>query len=94
MGFLTEGTPFRGMGMAFTLLRAVQLLACCDKGVPNLYIQAKPDLYIYLQAIGFSEELSEEYHKFETDSQPEISTGYLWRVTEGMVLMECTFVVR
>ena len=55
-GFLPANTIFRGTGIAFTLLRAVQLLQCSYGFSPSLFIQVKLETHLarYLMKLGFA----------------------------------------
>ena len=109
-GFLPENTPFRGIGLAFSLLRAVQLLACCYGSRPSLYVQVRLDtaLAVYLRGIGFNivrmtglhaaiADLAVDspgYAEFKEKCPPDATDGIVWRNGEGLVVLECTEVVR
>ena len=96
--FFPRGTPFRGMGLALTLLHSVQLLQCCNGHAPTLFIRVKVglQLYAYLLSLGFS--VSQMHSKnldefaftaFQAEMQPITTPGFHWQKDPDYVVLEC-----
>jgi hypothetical protein len=99
---LPNGTPFRNMGLALTLLRAIQLLQCCNGHAPTLFIRLKDgfQIYGYLLSLGFYVSQApgrchDEYAftALQNGMNPITTPGFNWRMEPGFVVLECKKIV-
>jgi hypothetical protein len=73
--FLPVDTPFRGMGLSFTLLRSVQALLCFNGQPPALFVRAKigTSLFEYFQKRGFKVASSHTVPGMESIKSPHLA---------------------